>query len=438
MKRIVFFLPLLAAMALAIPAGAQLPKAGRIGLTGDSSNYLRFTLMTQVWVRQTQLNPGSTIHGTAKDAYTDIGIRRARAQVFGQIADRVFIYSQFGMNNFNYTSDRKAGFFIHDILGEYEVVRRKLSLGAGLTGWSGLVRYSSPSAGTIMGIDAPLFEQNTNDVTDQFLRKLSVYAKGKLNKFDYRLVMSSPMAVQKSNNYSAAVGENASFSALPPSMQWNGYFQYQIFDEESNLTPYTTGTYLGAKKVFNIGAGFQYQPGAMWRRGAAGDTVTSPLKNFAVDVYYDAPVAKNGSSLHLYAAYLSSDFGKGYLRNLGPMNPATGNSDASILNGGGNNYPAFGTGNIFYGQLGYKFANNAVGKSTFMPYVSVQYADYDRLQDKMLYWDGGVNWLLSGHTSKLTLAYQSHPVYQVTTGNAKAVKIDRKGALILQYQVFLN
>ena len=46
-----------------------------------------------------------------KDNYTDIGIRRARVQAYGQIIDRVFLYMQVGMNNFNYSSNRKAGFF---------------------------------------------------------------------------------------------------------------------------------------------------------------------------------------------------------------------------------------------------------------------------------------------------------------------------------------
>ena len=61
---------------------------------------------------------------------------------------------------------------MHDAVAEYQAVKNKLSLGGGISGWSGLARYASPSAGTIMGIDAPIFEQATADITDQFLRKL--------------------------------------------------------------------------------------------------------------------------------------------------------------------------------------------------------------------------------------------------------------------------
>ncbi|UPK68246.1 hypothetical protein [Chitinophaga filiformis] len=414
-------------------------KDGKIWLNEDGSNYFKFTLVSQIWLRNTDMNPGTTINGYAKDNYTDIGVRRARFQAFGQIADRVFIYSQIGMNNFNYSSDRKAGFFIHDIMGEYEVVRKNLSLGAGLSAWNGLTRFSAPSVGTILGVDAPLFEQSTNDVTDQFLRKLSIYAKGKLGKLDYRVVMSSPMAVQKSNGYVPTVGKYATFSARPAKMQWHGYFQWQFLDQEANTTAYTTGTYLGAKKVFNIGAGFQIQPDAMWRAGNNGDTVESNMQHFAIDAYYDAPVnAATGTALSAYASYINSNWGRGYIRNQATMNPANGTNRPDILNGSGNGYPSFGTGNLLYGQVGYKFKNNLIGKTTIMPYASLQYAHYDRLKDNMAFWDGGINWLLKGHTSKLTFAYQSRPIYQVDAASQEAFKTDRKGSFILQFQVFLN
>lgn len=423
----------------ALSASAQGFKDGKIWLNEDGSNYFKFTLVSQVWLRNTDLNPGSTINGYEKNNFTDIGIRRARFQAFGQIADRVFIYSQIGMNNFNYSSDRKAGFFIHDIMGEYEIVRKHLSMGAGLTAWNGLSRFSAPSVGSIMGLDAPLFEQSTNDVTDQFLRKLSIYAKGKLGKLDYRVAMSSPMSPLKAAGYSSAVGQFATFSAKPAKMQVHGYFQWQFLDQEANTTAYTTGTYLGTKRVFNIGAGFQYQPDAMWRAGNNNDTIESNLQHFAVDAYYDAPInATTGTAISAYASYINFNWGKGYIRNQSTMNPATGNNKPEILNGSGNGYPSFGTGNLLYGQVGYKFKNNLIGKTTLMPYVSLQYAHYDRLRDNMAYWDGGVNWLLKGHTSKLTLAYQSRPVYQSDAVAPDAFKIDRKGSFVLQYQVFLN
>lgn len=410
----------------------------QFNLNEAGTNYIKFTGIAQTWVRNMEYNPGSTIFGLSKENGTDIGIRRYRVQFFGQLTDRVFFYSQFGENNFNNIADRKLGFFIHDAVGEYAIHSSKLSVGGGLTGWSGLSRFSSPSVGTFLGIDAPLYLQTTNDVTDQFLRKLSVYIKGKLGKFDYRVTMSQPMAIQKSATFNSAstIGSNASFSIEPPKMQWNGYFQYQFKDQESNVTPYTTGTYLGKKKVFNIGAGFIFQNDAMWRLKDATDPTSilrSNMAHFSSDVYYDAPFGDKGQAISLYGNYTHYDFGQNYLRNSGAMNPANGNSNTSILNGAGNAFPMYGTGNVFYAQLGFKMKDDLIWKTTLMPYFSIQHANYDRLNDAMNFYDLGVNWLLAGHTSKLTLSYQNRPVYDAA-GNLMTLK----DAVVAQYQVFFN
>jgi hypothetical protein len=411
-------------------------KDRKLYLNEDGTNYVKFTFLTQAWLRAADYNPGTTINGIAKSSGTDIGIRRYRVQLYGQLTDRVFAYSQFGENNFNNIAGRKLGFFVHDAYGEYAIDKTMLSAGIGLSGWSGLTRFSAPSAGSIMAIDAPLYQQTTNDATDQFLRKLSVFIKGKIGKLDYRLQMAQPMAIQQSAGWTAAnsISMNSQFSANPPNMQWNGYFMYQFKDQEYNLTPYNTGTYLGAKKVFNIGAGFIYQKDAMWRLNeTATDTISSNLVQLAGDIYYDAPIGSKGSAVSLYGSVTHSDFGKGYLRNGGAMNPANGNNNAEILSGGGTAFPMYGTGTVAYMQAGYKFEDNLIGSTTLMPYVALQYADYDRLKDSMAFYDAGVNWLLAGHTAKFTLSYQNRPVF-----NTAGDETERKSAVVAQFQVMFN
>jgi len=49
--------------------------------------------------------------------------------------------------------------------------------------------------GTIMSMDVPVFAQATVDQTDEFSRKLSVYARGQIGRLDYRLVLSDPFPV---------------------------------------------------------------------------------------------------------------------------------------------------------------------------------------------------------------------------------------------------
>lgn len=436
------------------PAPNFFLKDGKLPLNADASRYIKFTLLNQVWMRYNQSNPGTTVGGYNAPNTYDIGIRRFRIQFYGQLTDRVFIYSQIGLNNLSYNADRKSGgtpgasqsgtggFFLHDAVAEYAIVKNKLSFGAGLGAWNGLARYASASAGTIMGLDLPTLEETTNDVTDQFGRKLSIYLKGKLGKLDYRVALSDPLLYQKAPGYVAAPGPNATFASTPPKPQYQGYFSYQLKDQESNLTPYTAGTYFGKKTVLNVGAGFIVQPEAMWfTQGNPASLQTRAMQQYAVDVFYDAPLtaAPDAASVSFYAAALHYDYGPGYLRLGAPMNPATGTANASSnsLGGFGNAFPEYGTGNSVYSQLGYKFKDNLVGTSTFMPYVAYQYSYYDRLADKVNFYDAGINWLVTGHTSKFTLAYQNRP-YFITTGDGRNVVDSRRSAVILQYQVYFN
>ncbi len=405
---------------------------GKFYLDESGQHYLKISFASQFWLRQASYNPGSSVYGFPKKGGVDIGIRRFRMQFFGQLTDRIFFYSQFGINNFNSISDRKLSFFVHDVNGEVAVFKGKLSLGMGLSGWSGLARFSSPAVGSIMGLDAPLYQQTTNDVTDQFLRKLGVFAKGKWAALDYRFQVAQPMSIQKSTFYSPEVTSNVSFSNLPPHWQWNGYVQLQFLDKEPNLTPYSTGTYLGKKRVLNLGAGFQYQRKAMWRLNQlSGDTLLHPLFHLGADVYYDAPLGTDGKAMHAYVQWSHLDFGPGYLRNLGVMNPSNGTLDKYVVNGGGVAFPAYGTGNVFYVQMGYKLRDQLLGKASCMPFVSWQRADYERLSGIMHYYTGGISVFLNGHGSKLTLAYESRPVFY-----SDGQESSRKGAMILQYQIF--
>ncbi|MCC3158411.1 hypothetical protein LJ737_14270 [Hymenobacter sp. 15J16-1T3B] len=437
-----------AAQAAPVPPQATTPafvplKDGKLPLSEDGSRYVKLTLLNQAWLHYNQSNPGSRVNGRNEPHTLDAAIRRFRIQFYGQLTDRVFIYSQIGINNFGYLSERKQFFFLHDAVGEYAVAKTRLSLGTGLGAWNGLSRFTASSTASILGLDLPLVAETTNDVNDQFGRKLSVYAKGKLGKLDYRVAVSKPLIVAPNT---PPVGV-AAFSSLAPRAQFQGYFQWQFLDQESNLTPYAAGTYLGKKRVFNLGAGFIMQPKALWYRpGPIGgfatgpDTVQVALKQFAVDAYYDAPVgpADKGQALSAYAAFYHLDYGPNYTRNTAPLSPTNGIAPGTAtLNNGGNGWPAYGTGNVLYGQLGYKLPDNLLGSTTFLPYVSVQHARYKRLNDPMNYVDVGLNWLLAGHTSKLTVAYQNRPIF-TPDGTGHYNRTSDRSAVVAQYQVSFN
>lgn len=424
-------------------------------LNEEGTHYIRMTFLNQTWIRFNESNPGSTVFGNAKSETFDIGLRRTRLQLFGQLTDRVFFYMQFGQNNFNYTSPRKLGAFFHDVTMEYAFHKRSFSLGAGLTGWTGYSRFSSPGVASILGLDAPLFEQATNDINDQFLRKLSIFAKGKISKLDYRVVLSTPFTIDPSNFAASGnavptalgsqtyKGTNANisvFSTKPPEVVAHGYIMWQFLDEETNLIPYTTGTYLGKKRVFNIGAGFLHQSNAMWYKTAQGDTVQTAIQLFSADLYYDSPLNKEkGTAISFYGGYFQNNFGTNFVRNLGVMNPANGTiANKASFNGAGSAFPMEGTGNTVYIQAGYKFRDKLLGShGTLLPYASFQTGNYQRFADRMNVYEAGVNWLINGHNSKLTLNYQNRPIFNADA-NGDLRQTDRKGMLVLQWQFLLN
>lgn len=420
-------------------------------LNEDGTHYVKFTGLTQVWLRYDQSNPGSAIYGDPAASTFDIGIRRLRFQAFAQLNDRVFVYTQFGQNNLNAMASRKTGAFFHDALVEYAAVKRNLSIGAGITGWSGLSRYASPAVASILSLDAPLYQQATNDVNDIFLRKLSVYAKGKLEKLDYRMAITSPFPVQSATTgisgalvgaVDTSLGTYATFSPRKPKAQFQAYVMYQFKEEESNLIAYIPGTYLGQKDVFTIGAGLIYQANAT-RNVVGGTDSTLGLIEFHnmlllnVDVFYDHPLNKEkGTALTLYGAFSRFDFGPGYLRYAGVMNPTNGLLAGSYQPGNnGNAFPMIGSGQIVYLQGGYLMKKNLLGEQgTFQPYADVMLANYERLSGPMAVYEAGINWLINAHSAKMTLGLQNRPVFNPDSGGNLSEQ-GRKNMIVVQYQI---
>lgn len=413
----------------------------KVNLNQDGTHFIKATFLNQIWVRYNQSNPGTTVLGENKSETMDIGLRRTRFQFFGALNDHVSFYFQFGQNNFNYLSqnagNRKLQAFFHDALGEYRVWKNsdKLILGGGLTITNGLSRFSQPSIGTIMSTDVPVFAQATVDQTDEFSRKLSVFARGQVGKLDYRVVLSDPFPVSTNGQPAAAISNNATFALAGHHKQYQGFFTWNFFDSESHVTPYMTGTYLGKKKVLNLEAGFIAQKNATW----TGDLINQEYHNmnlWSVALFYDAPLhSEKGTAINAYGGYFHTDYGPGYLRYNGIMNPANGVANGFLSGSQGNAFPMFGTGNVVYAQIGYLMKKDLLGDhGTLMPYATFQSASYDRLDKTMNVIDLGLNWLIQGHSSKLSIDYQQRPTYSVQGANL--IKDGTtKGQVVLQYQV---
>jgi len=422
------------------PSLAQKISLNRDGLllylNSDSSLYLKFNFVTQLWVRYTENNPGSTIQNVPKDNVFDIGLRRTRFMVSGQFSPRTFFYVQFGQNSLSYLSPRKTGAFFHDIMAEYHILRRELHLGGGLMGWNGPTRYSNSAIGAILGLETPAAEEVTFDVNDQVLRKLGMYAKGTLGKIEYRASVAKPFIVQTANPPPEPISKNSTYSTNPPNLELQSYVRYQFFQNESMIEPFPVGTYLGSKKVLNVGIGADYQSKAMSHTSGT-DTVLTNMLLLAIDGFADLPLdPEDGNAITLYLSLCKYDYGKGFIRMGGPMNPATGVIPGQAsFNGPGNAYPQLGNGNVIYFQGGYLLKKDLLGKlGTIQPYFDFTHGNYDRVAEPVNIWDLGFNWLINGRRVKLTCNYQNRPIYFESLGT-KPSKQSNKSMWVMQFQL---
>lgn len=441
------------------PAKQQL----RINLSADGSRYFQATFLNQTWLRYNQSNEGSTRFGKTSPETFDIGLRRTRIQLFGQVTERAFLYFQFGQNNYNNTAgysatggNRKLSAFFHDALTELKLSKgNQLKLGGGLTIMNGLSRFSQPSIGTIMSMDVPVFLQYSVDQIDQFDRRLAVYARGQLKKFDYRFYLSNPFPINSSGNAAPPISRNASFVNVSQNFsrnpgvnhQYGMYLAYNFFENENHTTPYMAGTYLGEKKVWNIALGGVYQKAATWylssnSGGLYTDTSFADMMHLGLESFLDMPLNKEkGTAVNAFLGFYSTNYGPSYLRYNGIMNPATGSVAGNLVQSTayGNAFPMFGTGNILYAQAGYllpkAWTTERFGR--LMPYFSAQVAYFEALQyQHMSVLHIGLNWLLDSHRAKFSLDYQNRPTYTLGTNGAIGSG-PRKGCITLQYQIFI-
>ncbi|MCB0584530.1 MAG: hypothetical protein KDD06_04280, partial [Phaeodactylibacter sp.] len=168
--------------------------------------------------------------------------------------------------------------------------------------------------------------------------------------------------------------------------------------------PYQVGTYLGAKKVFGIGAGFFAHPNGMFNN-ATGEHES--VSHFAVDAFLDMPLSGN-DCLNFYAAFMSFNYGANYVSRWA------------------------GTGTVIYGQVGYKFPN-----SRFMPYFSMQSASYEGFEENPSALDIGLNYFILGHNAKLTLEYHTISNDIREGGTDAAGNIQDISQIRLQAHIFL-
>jgi hypothetical protein len=386
-----------------------------------------WNVTAQLWMRHSELNEGSLVNNEATSNYFDVSVRRLRIPVTSQLTPKLFFYSILGGNNYNFKS-KNFPINVLDLYVEY-AFNKSFEVGAGKSGWQGLSRLNLSSTKTPMGFDTPLFSLTTVGKTDDVGRVLGFWVKGQTGKLDYRLSFGMPIAVTQ-----IPTG-NVDFANNRPRIKTSSYAKYQFFENESNKSAYSTGTYLQTKKVFNIGAGFQYQEKAM----SDGDALLAgtnlyDMKHWAVDSFLNLPLNNEGA-ITAYLGYYDYNYGKDYIRNIGANNPTSGGG--SSFNGAGVAFPMIGTGTTWYSQLGYAFkkTNFLSYPMVIQPNISIQTSNWDALNEQMTVYNFTVNFLTnSNHGRKISLGYQHRPIFDAATMKQK----EYKGMFVLQYQVSLK
>ncbi|GGF65947.1 hypothetical protein [Wenyingzhuangia marina] len=390
---------------------------------------VNWSLTAQIWARYSDLNEGTKINGETTNSYTDVSIRRLRIPVSSQITPKIYAAAMFGGNNFNEVN-KKFPLNVLDLYVEYKF-DKAIEVGLGKSGWIGLNRWALRSSKTLMGLDSPLFTLNTVNKNDDLARNLGVWFKGQVGKIDYRLIISNPIVVSSIPN-----SGKVDFANNRPRAKISSYVKYQFWEHESNKSSYQTGTYINSKKVWNIGGGFEYQKKAM----SDGDTSLSTtnlydIKHWSVDSFFSLPI-NDDQGITAYLGYSHYGFGKNYIRNLGANGALF--SGGTDFNGAGVAFPLMGTGNTLYTQFGYAFSQTKIVNQSviFQPNMSVQYSDWDGLNDKMILYDATLNMFLSGHghSNKLSLGFQYRPIFDKISLKQK----DYKGMLVLQYQISIR
>lgn len=330
----------------------------------------------------------------------NFNLRRARVLMFSQINEKFLILTHFGLNSLNSNTLSPTGkgdgsqIFFHDVWAQYCIGKNHV-IGGGLHYFNGISRLNNQSTLNMMTLDNNRQSWSTIGLSDQFARHIGVFAKGKFGKLQYRVAINDAItngldAREPEDGGPAIYGGKRLIGSKDAGKTFAGYFDYNFFDQESNFLPYKVGSYLGEKRVFNIGGGFFLHPsGSVIMNGT--ELVGEDVGLFAVDAFYDAPIGEKGSAITAYAIYQSNDYGKDYL------------------------YSAYGTGSMIYGHVGYVF-NGDKTKTRFQPYASYSTNTYDAIDDTRNVFGIGLNAYMSGHNSKLTLEYQNQKFGDTDTG----------------------
>jgi hypothetical protein len=455
----------------------QLPSRGlSFYAAKDSSASVRMITLMQFWARYQELNEGTVYKNQQRSQAFDLSIRRFSFIPVFQISPRLLmLFNVTGISNAgNAPNQPSLSLSFTDAYAEYKF-SDKLFIGAGLSQWTGLSRLTVDGVATLINADLPAFQYPLLNRLDRISRSIGIYAKGRLAKLNYRLMLADPFTppaqTQAANTGGGspsggilkAPAGNAQVqvaylnpAAIAPLLQ--GYAQWEFLDKEPNIIPFENNTYFGTKRIFNLGGGFMWrskgvltpenislqdasQPASSNNPLIVQEAAVSDFKAFALDLFLDYRLSPKLDGIVAYAGFFMIDLGKNYYTIAGNQNIGAANPNRLPgISGAGNGLPATGTGNSFYSQLGYLAPKGFISEANrFGIFATYQYSDFEALAEAVQIYETGLNWFIAGNGLKCTLQYRNRPEFEGEAAFGEVASTARvarrKSEMILQVQM---
>ncbi len=424
MKKVFIFI-LLASTTFILFAGnindtlyQTVQKGIKIPIAKSDKYFIKLGVHGQIWGRFMQLNSGTIDYdGTLVNTDADILLRRTCMSYYVHL-DKFTFFSMIALTAQPHVSsvNRNTPFhpqlFFYDAWGSYDFANSKLIIGGGLNMYNGISRLSSASSMRTLGADVSLIAAPNLISTEQAARQLSLFATGNINSFAYRIAVAKPFVC---STIPDIISPNVVYDLPNHNFSFKGYFEYQFFEKESSKMPFKPATYIGEKKMLNIGAGFDFQPDATVLYSDANVVSTYNKLHYAIDVFIDLPFT-NKSAVTFYTSQFWFNYGPNYTQSFGVID---------IYKNGISEYQ-FGTGTSTLLQMAYLLPSKQKS-NRFQPYYELTLRNFDGAKKALYHHNVGVNYFVIGHKIKFTLQYENRPY---VNGNS----VERKSLVIGKMQ----
>lgn len=354
-------------------AGIGTAHAGPVIKFGEES-WLMINYEMQLYLQSRDTGSGSSGDSSTSDIY----FRRNRLSFLGQVNDTYgFVFSVQHQGE-----KRIGGITVSDIPGEnFDVVDAFLR-----ADWTDAFRLR-------IGLTKDPFARETNEGCFFPLsvdRSLFIYTNlPRLNR-DYGVVLWGNLLDAKVQYRLAAMKGNDSGNDPESSFRYTGRVHLSLLEPESSIV--YRGTYLGAKKVLTFGAGYQFEPDAVYANLSA-KTLSKDFQAWTLDGFFEYPTP--AGTFTLSGAYLKTDFDDAY-KGADPDSRSIGVS---------------GEKKGWYAKAGYMLPKK-VGPGdvqVYGRYEEWKFANLSGIFDQEIKWTGlGLNYLLKGQDLRVTLEYSNN------------------------------